>query len=260
MYENRKRYSQNFLRSSFIVRKLLIDSGLNFHEKEMILEIGPGNGIITRQLTSLIDVNSQIIGVEIDPLLTDNLKRKFANDKNVKIVNSDFLEFELPRNSFTLVSNIPFYCTSYIMRRLLDPKNTMDSALLIMQKEAAEMYIGDRGSTMKSLLAYPFWDFKIVRRLNKSDFLPKSGVDSLAIRVDRRDTTLIPLEEINDYEKFIKIISRDRAGEGIWRQVFTKKQLYRLENSYGLIRNRGISSQNPEVIMRGFKYLSYRML
>lgn len=258
MYENRKRYSQNFLRSSALVRKLLMDSELNLHEKEMILEIGPGNGIITHELVGLVSEDTNISSIEIDQSLANKLSERFAQNQNVQVVRSDILKYQLPKCHYTVVSNIPFGITSSVMRRLLDPRGSMDSALLIMQKEAAEMFMGVPGNTMKSLLAYPYWSFKMIDQLKRTDFEPKSGVDSVVMRVDRREIPLISVDGFGKYEDFINNVSKDRVGEGVWKQHFTNRQLHRLEKSSRLVRHRGIASQKPEAILGGYEIFQKR--
>lgn len=252
MSANSKKYSQNFLRSETLVTNLLQTSGILKTNPELILEIGPGKGIITDQILNLRTDNIKIIGIEIDPDLTATLQDKYKNKTDIEIVNEDFLTYKRLNHSFTVISNLPFAFTSDILRKILNPKSNMNSALLIIQKEAAEMIMGIPQSNLKSLTAYPYWEFKMIKSLQKTDYKPEPSVDTVALLVTRRKSPLVLAEKYKEYEKFIRMISKDRVGEGVWKRLFSKNQRYKLIKKTGLVKGRGIAMQKAQSVVELF--------
>lgn len=252
MVSNSKRYSQNFLQSDALVSNLLQTSGILNANKGLVLEIGPGKGIITDQILKLKQDSTKVVGIEIDDRLSTLLQDKYKETSNIEIVNTDFLSYNLPNQAYTIVSNLPFAFTSDILRKILNPKSKLNSALLIIQKEAADMIMGIPQNNLKSLTAFPYWEFKMVKSLQKSDFKPEPSVDSVALLITRRKEQLIPVNKYKDYETFIRQISQDRVGEGVWKRLFNKNQRSKLIYKIKLKKSKGIASQNPISIVKSF--------
>ena len=254
MYENRKKYSQNFLKSPLLVKQLFCLGDIQIERKSLVLEIGPGKGIITREIVKYLSEEGSLICIEIDSELVKYLKQEFRYSNKVNIINDDFLNHNLPNRSFSVVSNLPFSCTSSILDKLLDPRLKMEDAILVIQKEAAFMFMGELRNTLKSLRAFPFWDFEIRYLFKKEDFKPSPTVDVVLLKISRKQKPLIPKSDYLDYLSFTKNVAQDRAGEGIWKRLFTKKQLSVLVDNFGLVINKGIGSQSPIAIVQAFRF------
>ena len=136
---NRQRvlYSQNFLKDPNLVALLLDQSSLE--SDDVVYEIGPGKGLITRQLALRY---RQVIAIERDPHLSAWLQREFASWSNVTIHYGDFLFYNLPRQPYKVFANIPFNITAAIVAQLTAAQRPPEDAYLCMQKEAAEMFLG----------------------------------------------------------------------------------------------------------------------
>jgi 23S rRNA (adenine-N6)-dimethyltransferase len=165
----------------------------------------------------------------------------------------DFLRYSLPTKPFSVISNIPFAFTSRILERLLNPNYFMERGIFIVQKEAAEMFIGKDKESFKSLKYFPFWDFEILQNLHKTDFKPSPSVDTVLLKISRKEESLIEKELYKKYSMFLKKIVQDRVGEGIWKQVFTKNQLRQIKNHTELIFGKGIAVQDRYEILGIFK-------
>jgi len=126
--------SQNFLKDKLLVNKLLKETNIN--SEDLVLEIGPGKGIITIELSNIC---KKIIGIEFDKELFNYLNS--INITNANIIYGDFLDYKF-EDKLKIFSNIPFNITSDIFNKMLENMEYIESFYFIMQKEAAEMYLG----------------------------------------------------------------------------------------------------------------------
>ena len=131
-------HSQNFLHSKRLVSELLSKS--NITSEDTVIEIGPGKGIITEELSKKC---AQVIAIEYDKELAHLLQESFANKSNVKIIEHDFLKYKLPNDGvYKICANIPFNLTADIMKKVLEFENSPTDIYFIMQYEAFLKYAG----------------------------------------------------------------------------------------------------------------------
>jgi 23S rRNA (adenine-N6)-dimethyltransferase len=200
---NQIRLAQNFLRSPKLVRRLVELSTIG--SSDTVYEIGPGNGIIT---AALAHVAKRVIAIEKDPRLVRRLRERFGLHDNVEIVEQDFLAYSLQtanaKLDAKLFANIPYNHTAQILRRILQVRSNIDEAYLILQKEAAQKFSGSPRETLCSILAKPFFEFKIEARLKRTDFRPVPNVDSVLLSIKRRRQTLLPTQEVASFRDFVQ--------------------------------------------------------
>jgi len=222
--------AQNCFRSPRLVASMVADAG--FGRKDVVYEIGPGRGIITRELAR---VCGKVIAVEIDPALVAQLRARFQGVNNVVVCHANFLNYEIRRKDYAVFANIPYNRTARIMKMLLQRRNPPREAWLVMQKEAARKFSGTPRESEWSVLAKPWFSMEIVRHFRRTDFDPVPGVDSVLLRVSRRDQPLVSPRHARLYEQFV------RYGFGRWRanlrqnfkEVFTHRQWKRLAKDGG---------------------------
>ncbi len=170
--------SQNFIKSPELVRELLSVGSIN--QNDTVIEIGPGKGIITKEL---INLAVQVIAVEKDQNLIPFLQNKFQNTTNFKLINQDFLSFIFPTIPFKIFSNIPFSITAPILNKILKSKNKPTEIYFIMQSEAAKKYsLSDNFNNQDAILLAPFYDIKILGDIDRSAFTPKPQVDIVFVK------------------------------------------------------------------------------
>lgn len=199
MYKiQRKLYSQNFLRSrkltSFLVR------GSSINKNNLVLEIGPGKGIITEQL---IQKAGKVTAVEIDPMLYSQLQVRFKNVKNLTLYQGNFLDFQLPKVSYKVFANIPFSIEGEIIRKLVDAKNPPEDSYLVVMKELAYRLSAQYKENLFSIMHKPWFDFSIFHHFKKTDFTPASNVSSVMLHIKKRTLPLLHWDELPKYRKFI---------------------------------------------------------
>lgn len=201
----KKKYGQNFLKNQSIIDKIinLIDA----KENDLIIEIGPGSGALTKQL---IKKNSYYIGYEIDKSL-DIYLNKFINDKS-KIIYEDILKIDLDKtlegykyDRLFIVGNLPYYITTPIITMITKMKNMPYKQIYMVQNE-----VGDRLQAKPStkeygaITAYLNYFYIINKEfvVNKKEFIPQPKVDSCIITLKLKDN--IDNIDKNKLSKLIK--------------------------------------------------------
>lgn len=198
----KKSLGQNFLINPHIVQKIIATAGLQGNE--LVVEIGPGFGILTE---ALLKTANQVIAIEKDSKLFEYLKNKFGRARNLKLIHGDALEIPPPAKPFSLIANIPYSITSPLLDHFIrnNHKNLPRFAVLLVQKEVAEK-ICETPPRMNVLALHvqTFGNPKIIVGVSKNNFNPRPKVDSAIIKIE------FPLKpKINvDYDKYFSLIHR----------------------------------------------------
>jgi len=186
---------QNFLVEESVYDEIV--EWANIKAADLVIEVGPGLGFLTRRLS---EKASTVIAIELDDKLASMLHSNLAIEDvvNVDLVNEDVLDF-LPRflNSndarikknngrIKIVANLPYNITSIFLRKILEI-NKVDDLVLMLQKEVAERIVASAGEM--SMLAFSvqfFAEAEILRTVPSQMFWPAPEVDSAVIRIKRR--------------------------------------------------------------------------
>ena len=184
--EKKKSLGQHFLNSPQIIAD--IADAAKISKEDLVLEIGPGEGILTE---SLLKTGASIISVEKDDRLIPVLQRKFAREillKQLNLVHADVLDLELPhiaKREYKVVANIPYYITGQILRMFLESNNQPKSMTLLVQKEVADRIVAkDNKESLLSLSVKAFGDPKYIRTVGRGAFTPQPNVDSAVINIE----------------------------------------------------------------------------
>jgi 23S rRNA (adenine-N6)-dimethyltransferase len=154
-----------------------------------VWEIGAGSGRLTAPLA---EHAGHVVAVERDPILAQELRRRFAGSRTVEVVEGDALRVPPPSVPFRAFGNIPFAVTTPILRRLLDdPATPLVRADLLMQLEAARKRAAVSPSTLLTLGWAPWWEFVLARRIGRLGFEPAPSVDAGLLVVTRREPALL---------------------------------------------------------------------
>ncbi len=202
----KKSLGQNFLSDERIAKRIV--ENLEIKKEDTILEIGAGAGTLTEEL---LKTGAFVYTVEIDERLRNLLEDRLKSYPNKKIVFQDFLKSDisfLPEH-YRCVSNIPYYITGPIIVKLLHTK-FYDLSLMI-QKEVAERLLEPPGSSNRGFLTVvvqTFCDVKRLLNVSKSSFLPNPDVDSIVLRLVRRE---FPVNF--DYDLYFEFISKSFSNK-----------------------------------------------
>lgn len=193
-------HSQVFLRDPRLVAELIGHS--NIRKNDLVLDIGAGSGIITAVLAGRCKT---VFAIEPEPRMAEKLRQNTADHANVKVVQADFLRYNLPPGPYKVFSNIPFHLSSPIMQRLVFAPNPPTSIYLIVQKQFANKLLANDKHFTSQLGAWiaPWWTVRIRKPLKKTDFWPHPAVDTVLLEVKPRPEPLLPPKTAADYRRFI---------------------------------------------------------
>ena len=244
-------YAQNFLKDSSLIASLLRTSSIS--SDDTVYEIGPGKGIITEQLALRC---KQVIAIEKDPHLSALLLQKFADKSNVTIHRGDFLHYRLPCQPYKVFANIPFNITTAIVAKLTAWQDSPQDAYLVMQKEAAEMFLGNLHETLRTILLKPWFEMEIVHRFERKDFIPAPRVDVVMLRLRKRGPPLIHNVDRQCFRDFVVHVftTWQPTLKSTLKSIFTKQQLKDIERSLDIDLDGIPTSLSFEQWLNLFKY------
>lgn len=194
-FRPRKRFGQHWLRSELALSQIVAAAELS--QKDHLLEIGPGTGILTRRL---LPQAASVVAVEIDRDLCQQLSKSLGKVENFLLLSGDILNLSLEdclqafphfRPINKVVANIPYNITGPILEKLLgtiaQPRQpSYDSIVLLMQKEVAERLVAQPGtklygglSVRVQYLARCEW----IAEVPKKAFQPPPQIDSAILRL-----------------------------------------------------------------------------
>lgn len=177
---------QNFLVDKQALAQIVVAADIQ--SADTIVEIGPGLGVLTAELSKRA---SKVFAIEKDDKFAEVLKTQYTSS-NVKIINQDALDFDpgscqLKANSYKLVANIPYNITSLIIRKFLEGEDKPEMMILLVQKEVAERIIAQPGDMSLLSVSVQFYAEAQVISIVKNDcFYPQPKVDSAIIRLKIR--------------------------------------------------------------------------
>lgn len=204
----KKSLGQNFLHDPNMLDKIVSIAGLAAHD--LVLEVGPGTGLLTERLARAA---KEVTSIEVDERLQPVLEEIVARFPNVTVRYQDILSLDVtklyPGQPYVVVANLPYYITSAILRHLLESDHRPSRLVLTMQMEVAERLIAkpDDMSILSVSVQY-FGQPQIAARLKPSVFWPRPEVDSAVVRIDVYD---VPPVDVPDTKVFFRVV---RAGFG----------------------------------------------
>lgn len=204
----KKGLGQNFLTSEDILEKIASAADCRGGG---VLEIGPGFGVLTRELSKTA---GKVVSLEIDERLLDVLEYTLDGCENVKVINRDVLKTdlrELIREEFggekiSVAANLPYYITTPIISKLLEERLPLKNIVVMVQKEVAVRMTAEPGSKdygAITLLCRYFSKPEIITSVPAGLFVPPPKVDSAVLRLKMLDS---PSVAANDEELFFKTV------------------------------------------------------
>lgn len=179
----RKSWGQNFLLNSQVIEK--IAQAAEITKEEMVLEVGPGLGVLTQELLTRA---GQVTALEIDPRLCQLLRDRFGHHPVFTLINGDALEYDysvLPRG-YKAVANLPYYITSPFIFQLLEGGNPPQLAVLLVQLEVAKRLAAGPGAPdygAMSVAVQYYCQVDLVTRVGGGNFYPPPKVDSAVVKL-----------------------------------------------------------------------------
>lgn len=183
MHKGGAKLGQHFLIHSWAARAL--SHAIKVAPDETILEIGPGKGILTRELLAF----GPVVAVEKDEELVEKLQDTFASDiadQRLRVVNADVRDISpasLGLDRYVVAANIPYYITGEIIRQFLSATHQPRALALLVQKEVAQRVVSKKESIL-SLSVKAYGVPRITDKVPKKHFSPPPSVDSAILVID----------------------------------------------------------------------------
>lgn len=192
----RKRLGQHFLVDEEVLK--LITSTAELTPGDVVLEIGPGLGVLTQEL---VRQAGWVITIELDNKLAAILEKTLASSNNVTVINENVLHIDpevllrkqmtrLPSTvtnpfSYKVVANLPYYITSPVLRHFLEASVKPQIMVVMVQKEVAEAIAAEPGGmSMLSISVQFYGKPRIIKYVPAQCFYPAPEVDSAILRID----------------------------------------------------------------------------
>lgn len=234
----KKSLGQNFLKSSKVLDKIIETA--NLQKEDVVLEVGPGKGSLTKKL---LEQSDRVIAVEKDDRLIEFLEEKFADEikeDRLTLIHNDILELDINSlnnklkttlcggptstdfNKYKIVANIPYYITGKLIRKFLSSNFQPSQMILMVQKEVANRIVGEKNTkkpkeNILSLSIKVYGEPKYVKTIPARYFSPQPKVDSAILLIDKISKDFF--KNINE-EKFFNLI----------HQAFSSKRKVLLNN------------------------------
>lgn len=204
-----KSLGQNFLIDKNVLDKIVIGSGVG--KDSCALEIGPGAGVLTRELAQAAE---SVVAVEIDKSLMPLLDYTLGEFDNITVVNEDVLKVDLKEliaekfgeKPVHVVANLPYYITTPIIMKFLEEEIPVKSLTVMVQKEVADRMAAPPGGKDYGALSAAVQFYTVPKIITKAEphcFMPQPKVASVVIHLDVQDK---PAVEVKDKEKMFAII------------------------------------------------------
>ena len=192
----KKHLGQHFLTDENIAKK--IADTLQLEGYDLVLEIGPGMGVLTKYLLEK-DIETYVI--EIDTESVEYLNAHYPK-LDGKIISKDFLKYNLNEvfngKPFALIGNYPYNISSQIVFKCLEMRNQIPEFSGMFQKEVAERIGEKKGSKtygILSVLAQAFYDVDYLFTVHENVFNPPPKVKSGVMRMKRKENFQLPCDE-----------------------------------------------------------------
>ena len=246
----KKRFGQNFLSDKTIINKIV--SSVQLEEDDLVIEIGPGAGVMTCELVK----KCKVLAYEIDKDLEDILQKKVNSDK-LNIIWGDFLKRNLlddlkdyKYKNLYIIANLPYYITTPIITKIIHEKINVSKIVIMVQKEVADRFASKEGTKdYGSITVFLKYYFKIKKLFNvsRNAFFPKPNVDSTVISLEpyvRNET--IECDRFLDFVRCCFAHKRKTLKNNLQNYDLSKAD--EILNKYGL----NISSRAEEVPLEAF--------
>lgn len=208
-----KSLGQNFLINDEAVDDIVSSSKIC--SDDLVIEIGPGLGTLTKEL---LEKAAKVIAIELDTRMIKILNDRFSLYNNFEIINEDVLKVDLEKlisdqknnlpqiKNVKIVANLPYYITTPIIMKLLEDRLNIDTITVMIQKEVADRIVSVPGSKLSGAITYTvnyYAEPESIRLVGRECFIPQPNVDSEVIKLNVRKE---PVIKVKNQDLFFSII------------------------------------------------------
>ncbi len=216
-FKNSKSLGQNFLTDPDVIKEIVAGAGAT--ETDLVIEIGPGFGVLTDEAAKHA---GKVIAIELDRDLIPVLDFTLAAHRNVEVINEDVLKIDLNEliektlseeeskgkqlTGAKIIGNLPYYITTPILMKLLESDIKAECIVVMMQKEVAERILAEPGGKEYGALSVAVQyrtTPETVVDVPKESFFPAPKVDSQVLKLTMRTE---PAVKPKDEDLFFRMV------------------------------------------------------
>lgn len=199
-----KSLGQNFLIDDCVIEKIIESS--NIEKEDLIIEIGPGLGVLTERL---LKKSNNVVVIELDKKMIEILQNRFCLNRNLEIINNDVLKVDLEKliknkkeqtniNKVKIVANLPYYISTPIIMKLLENRLEISEIIVMVQKEVAQRLGAETGTREAGAITYAveyYAQATPIIDVPKESFIPSPKIESQVIKLEVRQNPKIEAED-----------------------------------------------------------------
>ncbi|MBQ3612020.1 MAG: 16S rRNA (adenine(1518)-N(6)/adenine(1519)-N(6))-dimethyltransferase RsmA [Firmicutes bacterium] len=209
-----KSLGQNFITDKSVIERIV--EGSDVGEDDLVIEIGPGIGVLTAEAA---ESAAKVVAIEIDKKLIPILAETLAEYDNIRVINQDILKTDINEiireereaGSFTggvkIMGNLPYYITTPIIMGILEKGVEADSITIMMQKEVADRIKAAPGGKIYGAISAAvqyYCEVEQVASVPKEVFVPRPKVDSAVLKLSIRKERPVDLIDEKSFFACIK--------------------------------------------------------
>lgn len=183
----KKQFGQNFISDSSLLKDIV--SAAEIDENSTVVEIGPGAGTLTREISAAA---KKVYAFEIDRKLQPVLAETISGCENVEVIFKDFLKVDLKKfekdiGEYTVIANLPYYITTPLVMKLMDESERAKRLVIMVQEEVAMRFCAqadtpDYGAITAAIALRG--ESSVALKVPREKFYPQPNVDSAVVRID----------------------------------------------------------------------------
>ncbi len=222
------RLGQNYLIDENIACEIIHHA--NISKNQHVLEIGPGKGILT---DILLEKAKSLTAIEIDSKLCLALTDRFKAKENFQLIQADALKYNYSalRNQYQVVSNLPYYAATHILKRLIHYRKHFTQITVMLQKEVVDRLVaipGTREYGSLSVFIQFYCEVERITEVSKTAFSPKPKIDSSVIKLTPLNTPRVQVDNLKTFFSVVnssflhkrKMLKNNLTG---WESLFQNK-------------------------------------
>jgi 16S rRNA (adenine1518-N6/adenine1519-N6)-dimethyltransferase len=201
-----KQLGQHFLIDPAVIAQMITAARIG--PKDTVLEIGPGLGALSE---SLAEVTARLYLVELDTLLADRLRQRFASDARVQVITADFLSLDLlatfPEPEIHVIASLPYNVATPILFHLLEHRRQFPGVTVMIQKEVAERLSAASGTKaygVPSVLTQLYATVTTVGTVGSRSFFPAPKVESQIVRLVFQEAPRVAVQSEKVFRRVVK--------------------------------------------------------
>lgn len=231
-----KSLGQNFLIHDEVIHQTV--EAANISTEDLVIEIGPGLGILTERL---LEKAKKVIAIELDTRMVTILQDRFGLYQNFELIAEDVLKVNLKEmiekekkengiKGVKVVANLPYYITTPIIMKLLEENLAIETITVMVQKEVAQRLVANPSGKLAGAITYSvqyYCNAKQVIDVPKESFIPAPEVESAVIQLALREKPPVEVSNKEDFFKLIKVSFMQRRKtflNGVSNSGFLEKQ------------------------------------